>query len=118
MVVPVDAVGITRVLQQLFKNAIRTIGQAGGTVTVSVQSLLHTEQVSIGISDSGNPIPDDVRDALLDSNLSTKTFGEGLGLPLARKIIKAHNGRIEVKVDKEVGNTVELYLPRSTRGSP
>jgi signal transduction histidine kinase len=108
---PVDAAGITKVLRQLFKNAIHMIGQARGTITVSVQSLAHTRQVSIGISDSGHPIPDDVRDALLDSNLSTKTFGEGLGLPMARKIIQAHNGRIELKVNEDVGNSVELYLP-------
>ena len=111
VLVPVDAASITKVLRQLFKNAIQMIGQASGTVTVSVQSLPHTRQVSIGISDSGHPIPDDVRDALLDSNLSTKTFGEGLGLPMARKIIEAHNGRIELKVNDELGNTIELYLP-------
>jgi HD-like signal output (HDOD) protein/anti-sigma regulatory factor (Ser/Thr protein kinase) len=111
VLVPLDAAGITKVLRQLFKNAIHMIGQARGTITVSVQSLAHSRQVSIGISDSGHPIPDDVRDALLDSNLSTKTFGEGLGLPMARKIIQAHNGRIELKVNEDVGNSVELYLP-------
>jgi len=109
--VPMDPVGIKNVLRQLFKNAIGMIGEAGGTVTVSVQLLRHPRQVRIGISDNGRPIPDGVRDALLDSNLSTKTFGAGLGLPMARKIIEAHNGRIELKIKEEGGNTVELYLP-------
>jgi signal transduction histidine kinase len=113
VLVPVDAAGITKVLRQLFNNAIHMIGPASGTITVSVQSLPHTRQVSISISDSGHPIRDDVRDALLDSNLSTKTFGEGLGLPMARKIIQAHNGGIELKVIEGAGNSVELYLPRT-----
>ena len=61
---------------------------------------------------AANPsIPDEERDALLDSNLSAKTFGTGLGLPMARKIMEAHNGRIEIKVNEGGGNTVELYLP-------
>jgi HD-like signal output (HDOD) protein len=111
VVVPMDPVGIKHVLRQLFKNAIVMIGKASGTVTVSVELLRHLRQVRIGISDNGRPIPDGVRDALLDSNLSTKTFGAGLGLPMARKIIEAHNGRIEPKIKEEGGNTVELYLP-------
>ncbi len=111
VLVPVDAAGITRVLRQLLRNAIRMMRRAHGTVTVSVQRLLPTRQVSIGISNSGRPLPDDVRDALVDSNLSTKVFGAGLGLPMARKIIEAHNGRIEIKAKEGGGNTVELYLP-------
>jgi two-component system nitrogen regulation sensor histidine kinase GlnL len=111
VLVPVDAAGITKVLRQLLRNAIRMMRRAHGTVTVSVQPLRSTRQVSIGISNSGRPMPDDVRDALVDSNVSTKIFGAGLGLPMARKIIEAHNGRIEIKVKEGGGNTVELYLP-------
>jgi signal transduction histidine kinase len=111
VLVPVDAAGITKVLRQLLRNAIRMMRRAHGTVTMSVQPLWPSGQVSIAISNSGRPIPDDVRDALLDSNMSTKTFGAGLGLPMARKIIEAHNGRIEIKVNEGGGNTVELYLP-------
>ncbi|MBW2168663.1 MAG: hypothetical protein JRG69_05265 [Deltaproteobacteria bacterium] len=109
---PVDVDGIARVLRQVFKNSISMIGQTRGKVTASIQPLWHTGQVSIGISDNGHPIPDDIRNALLDSNLSTKTFGGGLGLPMVRKIIEAHNGHIELEV-REGGNTVNLYLPIS-----
>jgi signal transduction histidine kinase len=111
VLVPVDAAGMTKVLRQLLRNAIRMMRRAHGTLTVSVQPLLPARQVSIAISNSGRPLPDDVRDALLDSNLSTKVFGAGLGLPMARKIIEAHNGRIEIKPIEGGGNTVELYLP-------
>jgi HD-like signal output (HDOD) protein len=111
VLVPMHAAGVTRVLRQLLRNAIRMIRRSSGAVTVSVQPLLSTGQVSIAISNNGQPLPDDLRDALLDSNLSTKTFGAGLGLPVARKIIEAHKGRIEIKVKEGGGDTVELYLP-------
>jgi signal transduction histidine kinase len=111
--VPIDIDGITRVFRQLFKNAIDMTGQAQNLVTVSVQPLQHTGQVHIGISDTGRPIPDDIRDALLDSNLSTKTFGQGLGLPMVRKIVEGHNGRIALNFQEGHGNTVDFYLPTS-----
>jgi nitrogen-specific signal transduction histidine kinase len=56
---------------------------------------------------------DETRDALLHSNLSTKSFGKGLGLPMVRKIIDAHNGRIELDVQEGRKNTVKFYLPVS-----
>ncbi len=109
--VPMDVDGITRVLQQLIKTAIHMIGAGRGTLTVSMRPLRQTGQVSIEISDNAPPMPDGVRDALLDSNLSTTTFGEGLGLPMVRKIIEAHQGRIALQVQAGRGNTVSLYLP-------
>ena len=111
VLVSMDAAGITKVLRKLLRDAIHMMRRAHGTVTVSVQPLWPNRQVSIAISNSGRPMPDDVRDALLDSNPSTKTFDVGLGLPMARKIIEAHNGRIEIKAKEGGGDTVELYLP-------
>jgi signal transduction histidine kinase len=109
----VDVDGITRVLQQLIKTAIHMIGPGRGKLTVSIRPLRQTGQVSIEVSDDAPPMPDGVRDALLDSNLSTTTFGEGLGLPMVRKIIEAHHGRLALQVQAGRGNTVSLYLPTS-----
>ena len=109
--VPVDVDGITRVLRQLIKTAIHMIGPGPGKLTVAIRTSRQTGQVSIEISDNAPAMPDGVRDALLDSNLSTTTFGEGLGLPLVRKIIEAHHGRIALEVQAGRGNTVSLYLP-------
>ena len=111
VLVPMHTAGVTKVLRQLLRNAIRIIRGTSGAVTVSVQPLLSTKQVSIAISNNGQPLPDDLRDALLDSNLSAKTFGVGLGLPVARKIIEAHKGCIEIKVKEGGGDTIEVYLP-------
>jgi HD-like signal output (HDOD) protein len=108
----VDIDGIGRVLRQLIKNSIGMIGNKdSGRVSVSVQPPRGNNQISITISDNGHPIPEDIRNALIDSNLSTKTFGLGLGLPMARKIIEAHDGRIEMEVQESKGNIVKLYLP-------
>jgi HD-like signal output (HDOD) protein len=109
--VPLDKEGLVKVLRQLLENAIHMIGEATGTVTVSVQPVGDTGQVSIRISDDGRAVPREVRDALIDGNLSAKTFGGGLGLPLARRIIEAHKGRVELVAEEDRGNTATVYLP-------
>ncbi len=109
----VDVEGIISVLRRLLENSSHMIGQTAGTVNVSVQPSRQTGQVVICISDSGHPISDDIRNAFLDSIVSTKTFDGGLGLPMARKIIEAHNGHMEIKTQEGTGNTVVLYLPIS-----
>ena len=109
----VDVKGIISVLWQLLKNSTHMIGQTAGTVNVSIQPSQQTGQAIISISDNGRPMPDDIRNALLDSILSTKTFDEDLGLSMVKKIIEAHNGHIEIKTEEGTGNTVILYLPIS-----
>jgi HD-like signal output (HDOD) protein len=113
LLVPVDVDGITMVLRQLLKNAMSNVSQEEGTVTVSAQSFPQSGLVSISISDNGPPLSDDIRDALLDSNLSAKTFSGGLGLPKARKIVEAHNGRIELRARGNYANTRIIHLPTS-----
>ena len=111
--VSMDQDGMTKVLRQLIRNAVSMIDQARGTIIISIQPMWKTGQISIRISDNGHPLPDDIRDALLDSNLSTKTFGKGLGFPMARKIIEAHNGRIELKSNESGGNNISFHIPIS-----
>jgi signal transduction histidine kinase len=106
-----DTDGIATVFTQLLKSAIRMIGSKQGKVNMSVTPMPQTQEIYIGISDDGQSMPEDVRDALMDSNFSAKTFGAGLGLPLARKIIEAHNGRIELENREEGGNALSIYLP-------
>jgi len=108
--------GISRIFEQVFKNAVSMIDPNGGRVIVSVKRMGGPGEVLISVSDNGRQIPDDIRDALLDSNPSAKTFEGGLGMPLARKIIEAHKGRIEIEARTSRGNTVNIYLPISERG--
>ncbi len=42
--------------------------------------------LSRGIVDNGDPVAQDIMDALLDSNLSTRTFGNKLGVLMVRRI--------------------------------
>gem|GEM_PF-183055 len=106
-----DGDGIRQVFRQLFTNAARMVPQDEGRLIVSVQPLEGRGEVAVEISDNGGPIPEDLRSAFLDSNLSAKSFHGGLGLPLARKIIEVHHGRIEIEAKQGEGNKILLQFP-------
>jgi HD-like signal output (HDOD) protein len=111
VLVSLDRQGLGRAVQRLVGHSLGMAAQGGDTVTVSVETAGQTEEVSVKIADNGKPVAQHIRNALLGSNLSAKAFTTGLGLPLARKIVQAHHGRIELDVGKEQGNTVTVYLP-------
>jgi len=111
VLVSLDTEGLGRAVKRLIGHSLGMARQGSDTVTVSVETARQTAEVSIKITDNGKPFPQYIRNALLDSNLSAKAFTTGLGLPLARKIVQAHHGRIELDVRKERGNTVAVYLP-------
>lgn len=67
------------------------------------------------ISDNGAGIAEDMRDKLFSPFSTTKMCGLGLGLPLARRAVVDHGGRIDVDTT-EKGTTVTITLP--LKGGP
>lgn len=68
-----------------------------------------TKIFCISIRDTGTGIPRDKINKIFEPFFSTKESGTGLGLPISEKIIREHNGEIEVVSDNE-GTTVFLYF--------
>ena len=92
--------------------------ESGGTLVLSIMPCASESAITLSISDDGAPLPDTIRDLLLNSNLSGKTFDQGLGFPLARKIVEAHGGRIELSREEKHGTTVRLVLPAFQNNPP
>ncbi len=111
--VHMDNEGIIKAMRYLLLNSIEMIDKPHGIVTISVQPLWQIKQFAIAISDNGRSMLDIQRDGLLDTQFSSKTFGEGLGLPLAKKIIEAHSGHLELERTEGYGNVVKLVFPVS-----
>jgi len=109
--IPMDRDGMRNALTQLMKNALKSIDQSGGTLHLSISPGEPEGELTLSISHNGPPMPETVRNLLMDSNLTGKAFDQGLGLPLARKIIEAHRGRIELVQPQPMENTLRLYLP-------
>ena len=71
--------------------------------------------VYIIVKDNGIGIPDSEFDKIYDPFFrasNTKNYeGYGIGLPLARNIIKIHNGELIVNSKENVGTTVQIRFP-------
>lgn len=72
----------------------------------------------ISISDSGPGIPPENLKKLFTPFFTTKPGGSGLGLFSAKRIIDAHNGKIEVESTLGKGTTVRVCLPYVEEGRP
>jgi len=82
---------------------------AGGELTVGAAVVGSTLQLSVG--DTGGGIAAGDVANIFEPFFSTKPEGNGLGLALAHRIVRDHDGDIEVRTDTELGTIFTLVLP-------
>ena len=97
-----------QLVQNLVKNAMEAL-EPGGRFEVSLQCLGHKVVLSISNRFSGQ-VPED-SEQLFEPYFTTKTRGNGLGLAICRRIVKAHSGYISVTISRAMF-TVTVILPR------
>jgi signal transduction histidine kinase len=82
-------------------------GTAGGEAHVGAM-------VQVDVTDDGPGVPPDVMDRIFSPFFTTKPQGTGLGLAIVRKIVNAHDGRIDVQVPSAGGTQFRVTLPVSS----
>jgi two-component system, NtrC family, sensor kinase len=101
-------------LNQVFLNLITNAAQAiSGEGEVRVHTHIDRDHLHIDVIDNGSGIPDDVLPKIFDTYFTTKPkgVGTGLGLPIAREIVRAHGGELLVKTTPGKGTTFTVTLP-------
>jgi signal transduction histidine kinase len=81
----------------------------GGRLTIISRAT--SEEVRVHVRDTGIGIPKERVKRLFQPHFTTKAQGLGLGLPICKRIIEAHGGRIEVRSKVGRGTTVTFTLP-------
>jgi two-component system cell cycle sensor histidine kinase PleC len=115
--VRLDPAKMTQVFVNLLSNAIKFTPE-GGSIEID-SDLTPAGDVSIMVRDTGKGIPaDDLARVLepfgqAEDHLTRQNGGIGLGLPIARALIKMHDGELLLSSEIDVGTTVELRLPAS-----
>jgi len=90
------------VLENLLKNAVNAIDNAGG-IKVDISGSKTKHQVYIDVTDTGKGIPRSKFDTVFQPGYTTRKRGWGLGLSLTKRMVENyHNGQIFVK-DSEMG---------------
>jgi K+-sensing histidine kinase KdpD len=92
----VDARAVGEVLYNLIENAVK-YSPAGTTITITATR--EDGRISIAVADEGKGIPVEMRDLIFEKFVrgSSGSEGLGLGLAIARGIVEAQNGSIEVR---------------------
>jgi len=65
-------------------------------------------KIRLTINDTGEGIPDTILNRVFDPFFTTKTVGSGLGLTVAKEILRRHNGAISI--DSEVGKGTTITI--------
>jgi len=104
----VDASKMERVFVNLIKNAIDAMPTGGA---LEIKSKQIGENVEITFSDTGTGMSNDVMAKVFTPLFTTKAKGMGLGLPICKRIIEAHGGKISVQSELNKGTTFTVVLP-------
>ncbi len=112
-----DPDAFKQVLFNLVDNAIKHTAPNG---RIEIGWEAREKEIAIWVADDGVGIaPDDLPHVFEpfyrgDRSRSRRRGGAGLGLSLARAVVEAHGGTIEVESELNAGTRVTLRLPRST----
>ncbi|HXJ01651.1 MAG TPA: ATP-binding protein [Micropepsaceae bacterium] len=105
---------LRQILINLLSNAVKFTPENG---QIRVSSFPMHNGLAIAVSDTGiGMAPDDVPKAMtifgqVDSKISRKHEGTGLGLPLAKHLVELHGGSLVIDSKVNVGTTVTIILP-------
>lgn len=111
-----DGRRIKQILLNLLSNAVKFTPEKG---EVSVSSHLNDNgSIAITISDNGIGMDEDETIKAMsafgqvDSSLSRKHEGSGLGLPLSKGLVEMHDGTMEIKSEKGRGTLITVTFPK------
>src|ERR1700690_2290286 len=109
---PIDPTQMQQVLVNLVKNAMHAMTKDG---TLTLQTGEGADGVCMSVADTGGGIPQDQINRIFEPFFTTKKKGSGLGLMIVQRIVRAHDGRIELESHVGRGTTFRVWLPLHER---
>lgn len=114
--IPLRSLSIKRMIANLINNARRY-----GAEPIYVSASLMGKQVMITVRDSGQGIPEEAMEALMQPFVrgeSARTSqGTGLGLAIVKRIVERHGGNLTTRNHPEGGLEVTIALPITLQAS-
>lgn len=108
ILIRVDKEQITQALLNLLQNALDATSKGG---TIILNTIRKEKYVVFQVKDDGDGIPPDRINRIFDLYFTTKNKGTGMGLAITHRIIKQHNGNIEVQSRPGEGTTFIIQIP-------
>lgn len=105
-----DATQMRQIIHNLLRNAEDALESTpGASIVLSTQP--EGNFVCLSISDNGPGFPLELLPRIFEPYVTTKARGTGLGLPIVKKIVDEHAGRIEIGNVAEGGAQIRIHLP-------
>ena len=119
---------LCQVFTNLVANAFEAL-EGKGQITITVSSGAMEQDPAFGrepqkpvlmvvvdVADDGPGVPEELTDRIFNPFFTTKPQGSGLGLAIVRKIVDAHDGRIDLSSSPATGTRFRVTLPVSSPG--
>jgi signal transduction histidine kinase len=110
--IELDVDKIRRVLVNLIWNAVDAMPRGG---TLKIASRKSNGNLEVSITDTGVGITNETMKDLWIPLRTTKAKGMGLGLPVAKRLVEAHGGHMNVETKVGKGSTFTVTLPLERR---
>ena len=105
-----DTTAIRQVLHNIFKNAAEAAEEAA-----QPEVHIHTDntdgKITLTVTNNGKSFSKDMLANAFEPYVTDKPTGTGLGLPVVKKIVEEHGGRIALSNPAEGGACVKITLP-------
>jgi signal transduction histidine kinase len=106
--VDVDPVRLRQVIINLLSNAVR---HAGRGAIATVTAVFSDRTLSVSVADNGPGIPADELPMIFDRfHKGRSSTGSGLGLTIARTLVRAHGGEIRAASRSGCGTTITFEI--------
>ncbi len=92
----------------ILKNAIEAVEDKG---ILSISSVIAGDFLKVSISNTGKPIPQNIKDSIFDDGFTTKESGSGVGLCLCKKYMEQMNCQIFLSRSDEFCTTFDILIP-------
>jgi signal transduction histidine kinase len=124
-----DASQLCQVFSNLLTNAFEAMNGTGRVVLraalevpeqpseFAAEAVEPVPTIVVDVIDDGPGVPAELSDRIFNPFFTTKTTGSGLGLPIVRRIVDAHDGRIDLTSAPGRGTRFRVTLPVSAKSS-
>jgi len=114
-----DETALTEAFAHLVANAAEaTSGRSKPRITLAARRIReggHASGVVVTVKDNGRGISAELREKVFSPFCTTKARGMGLGLPIVKRTVFDHNGRVDIDSNPH-GTSVSVMLPASPNG--
>lgn len=103
-----DDVKLRQAVINLLKNAAES-SEEGSPILLSITA--DDTALNISVADKGCGMSEEQISKAFEPFHTTKSYGTGLGLPIVKKIVEAHRGKLSIHSAKGTGTVVSITLP-------